>query len=285
MPIRLIPASNGEDNAPVVRLSEFNHCHDPATGQFCSDPISHETIARLHAIGEDDTIPESEHAQRQFEELQRREPGLIAAAQALIAKGQQAFPEFSEAMQGMAKSLGFSLHTNIESRDILERDTDWVVVGPVKGLKRTSVKAALDYGGDVNQVKDIPRGTIAVRDAQGMVRSLQQLADSAEIVNIKNRVSTPMASGYRDLNVIVRMPRSRMLAEIQVIAKPVLEAKMTLGHQLYQAMRGMKESSPRYRRLLQQQVDLYNSAWAKVAGAATISLSLAGLIPKLRGGV
>lgn len=293
----IIPNSNGEDNSPS-RLREFNRCHNPAGpggGQFCSapdagsgggpaapirqrgvtaTPVTEQTVVALHSLGE---------ATQQLDYLKQHHPDLVAASEALVARGHAAQAEFKQDLTEVASQLGYQLHHDIESRDILEKDTDWVVVGPVKGLKRTATKAALEYLGDVGEVKDVLRGTIAVRDARGMVNALSQLTSTADIINIKDHVNKPLASGYRDLNVLIRLRKSGMLAEVQLITKPMLEAKMTVGHKLYEAMRGLAAGSPAYSALLMRQAALYSAAWAKSTNGAAAALLLATLVPRLLG--
>jgi len=49
----------------------------------------------------------------------------------------------------------------------------------VKGIARTTVKAATEEAGDIRNIKDVMRASLAVTDADGMMTALQQLEDAS----------------------------------------------------------------------------------------------------------
>lgn len=298
--VLLIPNSGGEDAAPVRGLHEFNKCHEPGGkpegGQFCSDaeagpptvkplqnfgrpvtirPDSYSAVQRLAL---DASLSDAERAQKMFDELQAREPELVAQVQRMISHAQTLQAGWVEGLTALAKDMGLQLHSNIEDRAALADQNDYVFVGPVKSVKRTAVKS-LDYYDpatgtvDPRNVKDLLRGSIAVNNANAMVTALQKLSKLGEVVSIKDNVSKPFATGYRDVNVVLRL-RNGALAEMQVISKPMLRAKMGLGHRLYEAMRTLAPGSRRYNDLARRSSTLYNRAWMATLASATIATGL-----------
>jgi hypothetical protein len=240
--------------------------------------------ATLKRISDDEDLSDKDKAAKMFRAVQDGAPELARAAEGLVAQGQQGQEEFKGLLNGLAKQFGYSYHENIASREIFEQDTDWVVLGPLKGVARTAVKAALDYEGDVGQVKDVVRGTIAVRGANDLVTALSRLSERVEIVSLKDNVSNPMSTGYRDLNLLVRL-KTGMLAEVQIIVKPMLQAKMGIGHRLYEAWRVLDPTTPRARALLEQQVEVYSSAWMRAAAGAAFVAQLGLLAGRIKGAI
>jgi hypothetical protein len=226
----------------------------------------------------DDNAPD-----QMFEYLQAHEPHIVASAQALHESAKAAFPEFREAMNGMSKALGLHVTTdNIDSDTFLNTDDEAIAVGPIKATARTAVKAVRDYDGTVVKVKDMLRSSLVVSTADGMADALEKLDAVMDIEDIKDNVSKPAAGGWRAVNVIARLRESGMLAEVQIVTKPMLRAKK-IGHELYKRTRDMAASHPEFRALLQQQEDIYTRAWAASAGTMAAATAIAAFIAN-RGG-
>lgn len=306
--------SNGEDDAPSRRLErqaalrafrEFNACHTPAGtpqgGQFCAAPggaaarpkptqsfgrvipTAPSTYRALAAVRTDPTIPEKQKEARLFEVLRKVQPELVAEVRALLQRGAKGYAEFNDALREVAGRLRFATHHNIEAPEVAQDADGYVVIGSVKGLERSAVKVATDYAGDVRQLKDALRGTIVVRNGEEFVDTLAQLSRVATIEHIKDNLTTPTSNGYRDLNVLIRLPGSGMLAEIQLLSKPMLRAKAGLGHKLYKAWRNLHAESSEAKVLERRQARLYNRAWAMTAASAAATAAMtAGLTAMLQ---
>ena len=50
----------------------------------------------------------------------------------------------------------------------------------------------------------------------------------------KNRFKKPTASGYRDLNLLVRLPKTNLIAEVQLHLKAIADVKSGPEHDLYE---------------------------------------------------
>ena len=306
MPLHIYPSSSFS----LRDVREDNKCHNPGGspegGQFCGPgtsakpkirqafgkhlPVPPDVTAAIEAVKNDPTIPEDERPRRLFEIVKRRMPGLVAEAERLKAQGERGQVEYEAMLRHIAADSGYDFHTNIMSREIFDTDTDWVVLGPVKGVPRIAVKAADDYKGDVSLVKDVVRGTITVRSPDELNNALVRVLQSgAEVVpgSVKDNTTTPTKEGYRDINVLLRLPGSRMLAELQLIVKPMLEAKLGPGHKLYSIGRALGPNHPRAPEIDRQQYELYNGAWQRAlehaaTGAAFLG-TLAVALTRIRG--
>lgn len=123
--------------------------------------------------------------------------------------------------------------------DDWDNDKGYLFMGPLKGEKRAREKVEADYDGDWSQVKDMVRATIAVP----MVVQIPKVLDELKKAGIelaqqpKNNLVKPLPGGYRDLNLIVKMPNG-LLAELQIHIKPMTRAK-ELGHEHYETKRSL----------------------------------------------
>jgi len=148
----------------------------------------------------------------------------------------------------------------MESPEVEDPAVSHVVTGDVKGLSRSVVKAATKYDGDVAQLRDVLRGTVAVRDAEDLIRTLSELERmSGGKIWRDDRITHPLITGYSDYQVVIQMP-SGVLAEILIIPKPMLRAKNGSGHKLYTPWRDLDPATPEYERLKRKQQRLYGAA-------------------------
>ena len=160
----------------------------------------------------------------------------------------------------------------------------YLFMGPLKGEARAREKVAADYKGDWSQVRDMVRATIAVPKVTQIPKVLAELkAQGMELAQKpKNNLVKPLPGGYRDVNLIVKMPNG-LLAELQIHIKPMTLAKEQ-GHEPYEVSRSIQakykeknlEDEPEkwdpadretHAKAMKQQEDLYNPAWEKASSS------------------
>ena len=56
-------------------------------------------------------------------------------------------------------------------------------------------------------------------DIEGLISLYEVLNRETTIVKTKNRFKNPTASGYRDLNILVQLPKTNLIAEVQLHLK------------------------------------------------------------------
>jgi hypothetical protein len=99
-------------------------------------------------------------------------------------------------------------------------------------------KVTDELGGNAAQLRDVLRATVAyetVRETRvGAATLMDQFGKN--IVRVKDRIATPLASGYRDLLMNVRL-KSGLISEIQFVSRDVLDTKMHAGHRIYEELR------------------------------------------------
>jgi hypothetical protein len=146
-------------------------------------------------------------------------------------------------------------------------------MGKIKGFRRMLEKTITDNKGDLEEMKDIVRATIAVDMPAEVDIVAQAVQRRFGLMRDKNRFKNPVA-GYRDLLLNFRTPQG-VIGEIQVHLKPILRAKETAGHKLLERHRGMVDSTSQVlvaaRAALEKQMrDLYEGAWKEALGRAAV---------------
>lgn len=249
--------------------------------------LSEETKAGLTDIRNNASLSKEERTNALYAHLQKTAPELMAQAKELLSHAPAAQAEYREMLQELSRDLGYDFHEIKEgdTRDVFSEDTDMAILGPVKGLKRVSIKAAVDDKGDITNIKDIVRGTITVRSADELGTALAKVvASGGKIVKFKNNVAEPMDTEYRDINMVIRLPKTKVLAEVQLIVRPMLKAKMGPGHGYYEEQRDLPRGTPRWNQLQRLQQVLYGGAWRSTPAIATAVAVLSALAVQKAGG-
>ncbi|QDE32297.1 GTP pyrophosphokinase [Shewanella polaris] len=108
------------------------------------------------------------------------------------------------------------------------------IIPATKSYQRAAQKVHTKFDGDASQLTDIARASVVANDVKSLLSSYQQLRQHTEIVQLKNRFAQPKMSGYRDLNVLVKLPTSQMVVEIQFHLNDIAEIKSGPEHYIYE---------------------------------------------------
>jgi len=120
----------------------------------------------------------------------------------------------------------------------------------LKSRQRAQAKISGELGGQAGKLTDLVRTSVIADDIPGLLQAYAALEKHAAVVQVKNRFVDPTASGYRDLNVLVRLPESGLLAEVQFHLLRIAAVKNGPEHQLYEQIQRIE------RRALAQQRSL-----------------------------
>ena len=173
----------------------------------------------------------------------RLDPAMRTSVGRLRAIGLHADVEFRELLAALARGLGTQVVPIGRFLDEVRHDGRLMVISaPVKGERRIVEKALTSYGGDISLVQDLVRGSVALDhpdDVKGLADRVLALLDmrGIEIVEMEDRFATPMSGGYRDFQVNLRLPRSRVIGELQFHLKDLLIVKQRVGHAVYERAR------------------------------------------------
>ena len=104
----------------------------------------------------------------------------------------------------------------------------------VKSKLRAIDKINTKLAGNSEKITDLARTSIVAKDIATLMDAFALFNEQTEVVRIKNRFITPGASGYRDLSLLVRLPESQIIAEVQLHLEAFSEIKNGKEHQNYE---------------------------------------------------
>jgi len=147
------------------------------------------------------------------------------------------------------------------------------VVPAIKSVERAQVKIQHKFAGQAEKITDLARSSIIARNSQQLMSAFEKIERNAEILKIKNRFSNPKENGYRDLNLLVRLPKSKMIVEIQLHLNRMQTIKNGAEHDNYVAIQDIINTASLQQRdtseiekfkvqqLQQESSALYHAAW------------------------
>lgn len=143
----------------------------------------------------------------------------------------------------------------------------------IKSRDRAEYKIATELNGSVHKLTDLARGSLVADDIGSLVQAFELMSKEVTIVEVKNRFKQPAKSGYRDLKMLVRLPNSQHIAEIQLHLEGISDIKNGKEHQLYEQIQTIERTakannrqlndieSAKIRQLRNQSLHLYHSVW------------------------
>ena len=147
------------------------------------------------------------------------------------------------------------------------------MVPAIKSVARAQSKITHKFAGKAEQITDLARSSLIARNSQQLMAAFEQIELNAEIVQIKNRFNNPKANGYRDLNLLVRLSKSKMVVEVQLHLNRMQTIKNGPEHDNYVAIQSIANNANSQQRelselenfkvqqLQQESSALYHAAW------------------------
>ncbi|WP_070971004.1 phosphoribosylglycinamide formyltransferase [Vibrio sonorensis] len=143
----------------------------------------------------------------------------------------------------------------------------------VKSKQRAEQKIALELEGNVDRITDLARATLVANDLEGLMSAYEVLERETRVVKVKNRFKKPAESGYRDLKLLVQLPATGLIAEVQLHLKAIADVKSGPEHKLYEQIQHIERIAinegrsmtdwevSRVKSMRQQSRQLYQDAW------------------------
>ncbi|CCO44510.1 putative Nucleotidyltransferase [Vibrio nigripulchritudo SOn1] len=143
----------------------------------------------------------------------------------------------------------------------------------VKSKERAQEKIEKELNGEVSRITDLARATLVADDISSLVASYEMLHQNAKILKVKNRFKSPTPSGYRDLNVLLELPGTKIVAEVQLHLSDIAEVKSGAEHKIYQNIQMIERTATiesrelsireqeKIKALRSQAKTLYQRAW------------------------
>ncbi|MDD1782806.1 hypothetical protein LRP49_16660 [Enterovibrio sp. ZSDZ35] len=148
-----------------------------------------------------------------------------------------------------------------------------VLTPGIKGKQRATEKVAGELNGDASKLTDIVRVTIETDSIADLNRAFDKLASATKTQEVINRFQTPRPSGYRDVKVLVTLPETDLVAEVQLHLKAISAIKNGEEHKIYEQIQGIERLASLQKRdltewefakiekLRSQSRALYDEAW------------------------
>ncbi|WP_456297259.1 phosphoribosylglycinamide formyltransferase [Vibrio sp. AK197] len=149
----------------------------------------------------------------------------------LYSKAHQAQAELETLCKGAA------LHTNTQPH-----------FAGVKSYQRSVDKIEHELGGRADRITDLARATLVADDVPSLMEAYEVLSRETTILKVKNRFKNPAQSGYRDLNVLVQLPKTQIIAEVQLHLKAIADVKSGPEHRLYEQIQKIERIAAKEKR-------------------------------------
>lgn len=158
-------------------------------------------------------------------------------------------------------------------KGVTERHDSDFVNAPIKSRERAEKKIKHEFNGNVSMITDIVRDSIVADSIKDVVDIFDDLSQEVEIVRVKNRFNSPTKSGYRDISTLVRLPKTGMVAEVQIHLREIAKVKSGAEHDVYEIIQGLERNARADNRALSsfelkqiesaraQSRNLYHQAW------------------------
>lgn len=147
------------------------------------------------------------------------------------------------------------------------------IIPGVKSRERAEQKVATELHGQPEKLTDLARGTLVANNISSLVDAFNHLSRESTIVETKNRFKQPASSGYRDLKLLLQLPQTGLIAEVQLHLDTIAEIKSGPEHGIYEAIQHIERQANQEQRVLndievakikvlrQESQQLYQQAW------------------------
>ncbi|WP_428441675.1 phosphoribosylglycinamide formyltransferase [Photobacterium sagamiensis] len=187
--------------------------------------------APLASYSESEYVLFSQQTQESKKSFQRSLSGLYSIDSWKELDIAQPYRDFTQLYQA-ATLAQLELET-LMSEVALVTNTQPIIPG-VKSEHRAKQKIDTELKGEAHKITDLARGSLVATDIPGLVQAFELLNNEVSVVAVKNRFKSPTASGYRDLKMLVRLPKSQMVVEIQLHLDAISTIKNGAEHEIYE---------------------------------------------------
>jgi hypothetical protein len=174
--------------------------------------------------------------------------------------------------------LGQKELENISER-IAAKCNAYTLSSGAKNKQRAINKINKALEGNIEQITDLARTSIVAHNIPALMTVFEFIEQEMQLVRIKNRFKTPNASGYRDLSLLVRLPETGIIAEVQLHLEAFSLVKNGKEHHNYeqiQQIQRLQVSEERdlseievasIKKLINESKRMYQQAWNQYLSA------------------
>ncbi|MCG6201073.1 hypothetical protein [Psychromonas antarctica] len=147
------------------------------------------------------------------------------------AQIRQPYSEFEQLYQ---KAITGQAELETLSEQIALQSNSTLFSSGVKSKLRAIDKINSDLAGASEKITDLARTSIVAKDVPTLMDAFTLFDQQTELLRIKNRFLAPVASGYRDLSLLIRLPKSQIVAEVQLHLEAFSAIKNGKEHENYE---------------------------------------------------
>jgi len=182
----------------------------------------------------------------------------------------QPYSDF-DALYSLAGSAQDELATLTKQIALMSQTS--AVIPVIKSIARAQAKITNKHDGAVEKITDLARSSIIAKNSQELISAYELLEQETDIVQVKNRFNNPKQNGYRDINLLVRLPKTQMLVEVQLHLERIEAIKNGPEHDNYAKIQQISHNAKQQQReiseiesfkvtqLKAESTNLYQVAW------------------------
>lgn len=182
----------------------------------------------------------------------------------------QPYTDF-DALYALAGSAQDELATLTKQIALMSQTS--AVIPAIKSAERAQAKIANKHDGAVEKITDLARSSIIAKNSQELITVYELLEQETDIVQVKNRFNNPKQNGYRDINLLVRLPKTQMVVEVQLHLDRIEAIKNGPEHDNYAKIQQISHNAKQQQRevseieafkvtqLKEESTSLYQVAW------------------------
>lgn len=136
------------------------------------------------------------------------------------------------------------------ARNIAVLTKGQVISSGLKRPERAREKIKKELANDVSHLTDISRVTIATSSIGDLNRAYQHIISSSKVMSVANRFESPRPSGYRDLKILIQLPETKLIAEIQLHLADLVDIKNNKEHDIYKKIQKIERKADMSARIL-----------------------------------
>ncbi len=173
---------------------------------------------------------------------------------------------------------------DVLAREIALHSNTQALVPAVKSAERAKEKIKTELQGETHRITDLARCSLVANDIPSLMQSFELLNKEVSVVAVKNRFKSPTASGYRDFKLLVRLPKSQVIAEVQLHLEAISTVKNGAEHKIYEEIQRIERTSMTEERnisefelaqiakLRAESLNLYQTAWQQYLQPETMAV-------------
>ncbi|SQD79834.1 RelA/SpoT domain-containing protein [Moritella yayanosii] len=172
----------------------------------------------------------------------------------------QPYSDF-DSLYSLAKAAQDELATLTQQIALMSQTN--AVIPAIKSIERAQAKITNKHDGAVEKITDLARSSLIAKNSLQLISAFELLEQETDIVQIKNRFNNPKQNGYRDINLLVRLPKTQMVVEVQLHLDRIEAIKNGPEHDNYVKIQQISHNAQQQQREISE-IEAFKVAQLKV---------------------